>query len=177
MRKKTWGSSDNMFLLVLTPTHCVAMTLQMTWDQWVARMWDVMLRIEFDSRHWISACFLCAHAGSDVHLASYPLCTGRSSLGGKVTGGVMLTTQLHSVFRMRKSGAVLWRLRKHSWRARGYLYKRESKIRTKENTQWGGSAPNITWCAAPKGGEGVKSDIISFLKIRTKKEHEKCRSG
>jgi hypothetical protein len=90
---------------------------------------------EFDYRHWISACFLCAHAGSDVHLASYSLCTGEFSLGGKVTGGVMLTTQLHLVSRMRRSGAVLPRLRMNSWRARGYLYKRASKIRTKKNIQ------------------------------------------
>jgi hypothetical protein len=58
--------------------------------------------IEFDSRHWISASFLCAHAGSDVHLASYSLCTGRSSIGGKVTGEVMLTTQIHLVSRIKK---------------------------------------------------------------------------
>jgi len=27
--------------------------------------------VRFDSRHWISACFLCAHSGSDVNLGSY----------------------------------------------------------------------------------------------------------
>lgn len=68
-----------------------------------------------------------------------------------MTGGVMLTTLLHLVSRMRKSGGVLPRLRMYSWRAREYLYKRVSKIRTKKNTQEGVLRQILLYVQHPKG--------------------------